>query len=186
MSRRGFVYADVIATIGIIALLYAGVAWYSGRSLSRARQESCVQNLRQIAIALHTYALDYGGAFPDQEAGLRSLWDMYAADKAVFVCPQVELETSHMSEGRMAPARVGDALDVPIDYAYRGGLYSDDLPSLAVAMDYLAHQHNGGANVLYLDGHVGWRLFAEPDVDTRQLLSSGALDVLPHEGRPQP
>ena len=184
MSRRGFIYADIIATIGIIAILYASVAWYSGRSLGRARQESCVQNLRQIAIALHTYALDYGGAFPRQEPGLEVLWDIHAADKGSFVCPQVELEANRMTEGRIPPSRVGDALDVPVDYAYRGGLYSDDLPSLAVAMDYSAHQHKGGASVLYLDGHAGWRLFAEPAADTTRLLSSGTLDVLPHEGGP--
>lgn len=184
MSRRGFIYADIIATIGIIALLYASVAWYSGRSLGRARQESCVQNLRQIGIALHTYALDYGGAFPRQEVGLEALWDLYAADRGVFVCPQVEVEASHMSGDWIPPSRVGDALALPVDYAYRGGLYSDDLPSLAVAMDFSAEQHNGGANVLYLDGHAGRRLFAEPEADTTQLLSSDVLDVVPHEGGP--
>ena len=184
MNRRGFVYADIIATIGVIAILYAGVAWYSGRSLVRARQESCAQNLRQIAVALHTYALDYGGAFPQQEAGFEVLWDLYAADKGIFVCPQVKLEASHRKDSWIPPSRVGDALDVPVDYAYRGGLYSDDLPSLSIAMDYSAHQHKGGANVLYLDGHVGWRLFPEPDAESTQLLSSGALDVLVHEGGP--
>ncbi len=177
-SRRGFVYMDIFCTIVIIALMYLMVMSYSVRSLDKARRSVCLQNMKEISVALRAYALDYGGAFPAQQNGLAALCDQYAADRAILLCPQVDHWMRQHPDGT-PPSRLDDRPDLPVDYVYRGGLYSDDLPSLALVMDYSTRQHQGGANVLYLDGHAQWKPFAEADADTAQLLNSGSLDVLP-------
>ena len=177
-SRRGFVYMDIFCTIVIIALIYSTLLFTWTRSLDRARRSVCLQNMKEISVALRAYALDYGGAFPAQQNGLATLCDQYAADRGILLCPQVDHWRKQHPDAT-PPSRLDDRPDLPVDYVYRGGLYSDDLPSLALVMDYSTRQHQDGANVLYLDGRAEWQPFAEADADTAQLLNSGALDVLP-------
>ncbi len=179
-DRRGFVYMDIFCTIMIMALIYAMLVGAWTHSLDKARRGLCVQNMKETSVALRAYALDYAGAFPRQSNGLATLCDQYAADRGILVCPQVEHWTKQHPD-TTPPSRLADRPELPIDYAYRGGLYSDDLPSLALVMDFSVHQHQGGANVLYLDGHAEWQALpqTEADADAGQLLSSGALDVLP-------
>ncbi len=176
--RRGFMYADVLCTLAVIGLMYALVMGYATRAVTHTRTAACAHNMHEIGVALRAYALDYGGAFPAQQCGLEALWDKYAADKGILVCPQVEVLAKTQKDD-VPPSRVAGRTDLLVDYVYRGGLYGDDLPSLPVAMDYLARQHQGGANVLYLDGHVQWRAFPETHIFSRQMLTSGALDGTP-------
>lgn len=176
--RAAFVYVDMICTIAIVLLIAASVATYSASSLARTRQATCVNNLREIGIALRTYALDYGGAFP-ADNGLAGLYPMYAADAGILTCPDVAGRT-RMHPDDVQPSR-RNATARPVDYAYRLGLFSDDLPYMAIAADFTTRTHRTGANVLYLDGSADFHRFDE-ERETTAMLNAGELDVPPSQG----
>ena len=180
--RAAFVYVDMICTIAIVLLMAALVASYSASSLARARQATCVNNLREIGVALKTYALDYGGAFP-ADNGLAGLYPMYAADAGILACPDIA-GRARMNPDDVQPSR-RNATARPVDYAYRPGLFSDDLPYMAIAADFTTRTHRNGANVLYLDGSADFHRF-EQERETTAMLHAGELDVPPTQrGRRQ-
>ena len=83
--RRGFTLVELLATLGVIALLAALIAPAVMASREAARGTRCQNNLKQIGLALHTFAAA-DGALP---AGL---WEPRAsAGYYEPVPPQVQL-----------------------------------------------------------------------------------------------
>lgn len=166
---------EVVCYMAILLIMYSLVASYCAQAANRGRTATCASNLKQIGMALRTYALDYGGAMPPAEGGLARLDDRYAADTAVLLCPEVE-HWCKLNPGEVPPSRVGGPTQPPLDYAYRPELFSDDLPFLAVASDFSTDQHRDHMNVLYLDGRVERLKWSGEAGDARPLLEAGALD----------
>jgi prepilin-type N-terminal cleavage/methylation domain-containing protein/prepilin-type processing-associated H-X9-DG protein len=119
MSRkRGFTLIELLVVIAIIAILAAILFPVFAQAREKARQASCLSNVKQIALGLHMYIQDYdentpGGCFAAygcsdaygtesfliDETGARSetccrysaLWPLmpYTKNEGVFVCPSV-------------------------------------------------------------------------------------------------
>lgn len=62
--RSGFTLIELLVVISIIALLIAILLPALGAARETGRAASCMANLRQIGIAVHAYAEDYGGMLP--------------------------------------------------------------------------------------------------------------------------
>lgn len=81
--RFGFTLTELMLVITIIAIL-ASIAVTGVKSArEKARQTSCMSNLRQIGVALVTYRGDHSGSNPDW---ISNLYPNYIDDLSVYVC----------------------------------------------------------------------------------------------------
>ena len=63
-SGRGFTLVELLVVIAIIAVLVGLLLPAVSGVKQMGRKAACLSNLRQLGIAVHTYAQDYGGHIP--------------------------------------------------------------------------------------------------------------------------
>jgi len=107
--RRGFTLIELLVVIAIIAILAAILFPVFAKAREKARQASCLSNLKQIGLGLVSYAADYDGMLMDALMG-RDLsgatavfppchyWteiiDPYVKNTQVFKCPSAAFNYS--------------------------------------------------------------------------------------------
>ena len=64
LKRRGFTLIELLVVIAIIAILAAILFPVFAKAREKARQTSCLSNLKQIGLATLQYVQDYGGRMP--------------------------------------------------------------------------------------------------------------------------
>jgi prepilin-type N-terminal cleavage/methylation domain-containing protein/prepilin-type processing-associated H-X9-DG protein len=94
-AARGFTLVELLVVIAIIGTLGTLVALGARTAISSSRQSVCAGNLRNIGIALHLYAEDHGGKFPEttHSGSLDAAWvyqlETYLGDfDNIRVCPE--------------------------------------------------------------------------------------------------
>jgi len=60
---------ELLVVIAIIAILAAILSPVFARAREKARQTSCLSNLKQLGLAFLQYAQDYDGRFPLRDTG---------------------------------------------------------------------------------------------------------------------
>jgi prepilin-type N-terminal cleavage/methylation domain-containing protein len=103
--RRGFTLIELLVVIAIIAILAAILFPVFARAREKARQTTCVSNLRQLGMALHQYASDWGEVFPrdkymgnSDERLMRLVGPLkkYTAENAgIWYCPSAAIATKY-------------------------------------------------------------------------------------------
>lgn len=63
-GHRAFTLVELLVVIAIIAILAALLLPALARAKDSGRKAACISNLRQMGIAIHTYAQDNGGRIP--------------------------------------------------------------------------------------------------------------------------
>lgn len=96
-ARQGFTLLEVLVVVGITAALVGLTLPCLGRAKELARRTVCATNLRNLGLALHTYALANGGWFPAEEmcgnpqrSLVEGLYPQYVGDRGVFYCPSAD------------------------------------------------------------------------------------------------
>jgi prepilin-type N-terminal cleavage/methylation domain-containing protein/prepilin-type processing-associated H-X9-DG protein len=96
MRRRGFTLIELLVVIAIIAILAAILFPVFARAREKARQTSCLNNVKQLQLAILMYVQDYDETFPlaqnaDAGGGTAYRWyyliDPYVKNKQSWVCP---------------------------------------------------------------------------------------------------
>jgi prepilin-type N-terminal cleavage/methylation domain-containing protein/prepilin-type processing-associated H-X9-DG protein len=64
MGRRGFTLIELLVVIAIIAILAAILFPVFARAREKARQTSCLTNMKQIALSTDMYLQDYDSCYP--------------------------------------------------------------------------------------------------------------------------
>ncbi|MCM8829440.1 MAG: DUF1559 domain-containing protein [Candidatus Omnitrophica bacterium] len=90
-KKSGFTLIELLVVIAIMAVLAAMLLPALSQARERARRTTCVNNLRQFAMAYEMYADDWFERFPvDQFAlfgGTKTIYPYYINSNQVFWCP---------------------------------------------------------------------------------------------------
>ncbi len=101
MRRRGFTLIELLVVIAIIAILAAILFPVFARAREKARQTSCLSNLKQIALGMLMYIQDYDERLPvhyyTAPSGVRysiiQVVHPYIKNVQVWDCPSASLKT---------------------------------------------------------------------------------------------
>ncbi len=204
-TRHGFTLIELLVVITIISILAAMLLPALKNARDSAKKVACISNLKQIGLALITYANDWNGLAPPvntNPAQTTRTWIALLHNNAylptpvvgkptIFVCPSQEdkvyanysraygmqldpdagstglkyswilTEPVKNSNGTLGANSlvefifVADSvLELPGDTGHRKQAYY--IFNNPIANDHRIHlRHNGKANVLFGDGHVG-------------------------------
>jgi prepilin-type N-terminal cleavage/methylation domain-containing protein/prepilin-type processing-associated H-X9-DG protein len=95
MKRRGFTLIELLVVIAIIAILAAILFPVFAKAREKARQTSCLSNVKQLALAIQMYVGDYDETLPrgtDWGNGLShyqfpDLLNPYIKNANIWACP---------------------------------------------------------------------------------------------------
>jgi len=178
--RRGFTLIELLVVIAIIAILAAILFPVFAKAREKARQTSCLSNVKQLALGLFMYAQDYDETtviFSQGPSGGNPQWHYlvmpYLKNENIFICPSQNPATVWygrlISYGihRSTGVALGSISEPAATLALADTRYLD-VETNACAVFYvppnaplgsygcLSNRHNDGLNVGFWDGHAKW------------------------------
>ena len=129
MNRRGFTAPEL--TMVMVLIMVAATVVMRGNVVARqrARDASCMSNVKQLGLALQMYAADNNYRLPLQPKAWGAVYP-YVRNYDMLRCPQAQhAEESDRTE-------IGDS-----DYLLNPTVQADDLPSLIIAGDDVPDRH---------------------------------------------
>jgi len=154
-NLKGMPYA--VGGIALSCLILYGLLTAPLRNSTRpfARRAACKNNLKQIGLALQLYSTDYDNQFPPGGTAVE-VFSALTADITgrpylkytdIFLCPAAKADLESWD-------RLGKLTEETVSYEWVPGLSPDSNPDFILAYDKSPDHHDGGRNVLYVDGRV--------------------------------
>ena len=107
--RKGFTLIELLVVIAIIAILAAILFPVFARAREKARQSSCLSNIKQLGLAAMMYSQDYDERLPwddldydgdgTQDGTWRGMIAPYVKNSQMFLCPSKKM-ASNVFDGR--------------------------------------------------------------------------------------
>lgn len=187
MKRKALTLIEALVVIAILAigaaiLMPPGVG--HGRGRESVRRSSCASNLKQIGLAFLQYARDADEKAPPIANWTRSL-NSYLKTQAIFQCPSTSKHkigtNDYFLNANLADTNKKLGSHAKSDFTILGGEGAADGDASSNLSQFPAQwrtdesspawRHLGGANYLFVDGHVkaysAKRIFAAPDADAQ-------------------
>ncbi len=118
MKRDGFTLIELLVVIAIIAILAAILFPVFARAREKARQSSCLSNVKQLSLGVMMYVQDYDERFPyyyDRERLISwiPMIEPYLRNEQVFKCPSYN--TPYTTFGTSTSTDYGASIHVMLD-----------------------------------------------------------------------
>jgi len=176
VKARGFTLIELLVVIAIIAILAAILFPVFAKAREKARQSSCLSNVKQIGLAFLQYVQDYDERWPIMYwSGTTNRWEPYGIywggeiapyvkNTQIFLCPsKSDTVCSYIYNQGLDRRKDSDiqypALTVTICDSTGNGWWALDGRDM-VPFDSprcrIGAIHNEGANFGYCDGHAKW------------------------------
>src|SRR5437762_836448 len=140
--HQGFSRTDFCAVLSVLAILVATTLSSRARSREPGQRTGCINNLRQLGVALLTYSSENEGRFPPRSGS--PYWPArlqpYYGGFSLLRCPNDTPSASPLPPGALAPADAG-----PRSYIFNGwdDYFQTTLDEVSW-IDYLDHLYPFG------------------------------------------
>lgn len=167
MNIFSFTLLEILITITIISILAAILMPSLEKAREKGRQAVCMNNLKQVGVAILLYAQDYNGWGPPPNTSEPKYWseilieNNYASKSKIFVCPSFgkwsytyyKTQTYGISE-QFKILSVENPSNTLLAADSKYGENQSFYIGKASNTRRIHIRHLGKANILFCDGHV--------------------------------
>jgi prepilin-type N-terminal cleavage/methylation domain-containing protein/prepilin-type processing-associated H-X9-DG protein len=161
LFRRGFTLIELLVVIAIIAILAAILFPVFAKAREKARQSSCLNNQRQIAVAILMWAQDHDEMLPDSS----SIWPEINVDRNILMCPTKgkKVANAYVYHDGVSNLTLGEIADpstklLTMDgqHAATAGAWPNNATydNVAYTLDDVDARHSNKFVATFVDGHV--------------------------------
>lgn len=158
--RSGFTLIELLVVIAIIAILAAILFPVFTQARAKARQASCLSNMKQIGLSIMQYTQDYDEGYAPAFYGSSasntwSSWPViiqpYLRNTQVFICPE-EATSFGPIPGTFPPYSPTTPNGIADEYAYNYYIGGNNNPGTGVASSTLPVVIKPAQTVMIVDG----------------------------------
>ncbi|OPZ86471.1 MAG: putative major pilin subunit [bacterium ADurb.Bin429] len=155
--RRGFTLIELLVVIAIIAILAAILFPVFAKAREKARQNSCMNNQRQIAIELQMFAQDHDEYLPNQ----KTVWAQLGLTPKLIQCPTAGKNNpnAYGYNYNVSGVTLGDIPDPTTTFLTADGksstfVHDEISPNVIYTKAGFVDRHSTRVVVSYVDGHI--------------------------------